>query len=257
MMLPEISRSMLKNAAVLGLFAIVTVGAVTLLQQGTAERIQAAERAAQVRALGEILPAGSYDNHLLDDSVPIQDRLLGNKSPLPAYVAIRDGRPSAVILQAIAPDGYSGAIHLLVGIHADGRVAGVRVIGHRETPGLGDKIELAKSRWIRSFEGKSLSSPEADGWAVKKDRGEFDQFAGATITPRAVVGAVHRALQYFDAHKAELLATGGETTGAVGDALESRIEPAGATVHSRAGSAATRDELQTNEPEAEPQGDQP
>ncbi|KKJ95025.1 electron transporter RnfG [Stutzerimonas stutzeri] len=257
MMLPEISRSMLKNAAVLGLFAIVTVGAVTLLQQGTAERIQAAERAAQVRALGEILPAGSYDNHLLDDSVPIQDRLLGNKSPLPAYVAIKDGRPSAVILQAIAPDGYSGAIHLLVGIHADGRVAGVRVIGHRETPGLGDKIELAKSRWIRSFEGKSLSSPEADGWAVKKDRGEFDQFAGATITPRAVVGAVHRALQYFDAHKAELLATGGETTGAVGDALESRIEPAGATVHSRAGSAATRDELQTNEPEAEPQGDQP
>ncbi len=248
---------MLKNAAVLGLFAIVTVGAVTLLQQGTAERIQAAERAAQVRALGEILPAGSYDNHLLDDSVPIQDRLLGNKSPLPAYVAIKDGRPSAVILQAIAPDGYSGAIHLLVGIHADGRVAGVRVIGHRETPGLGDKIELAKSRWIRSFEGKSLSSPEADGWAVKKDRGEFDQFAGATITPRAVVGAVHRALQYFDAHKAELLATGGETTGAVGDALESRIEPAGATVHSRAGSAATRDELQTNEPEAEPQGDQP
>ncbi|WP_278361832.1 electron transport complex subunit RsxG [Stutzerimonas kunmingensis] len=257
MMLPEISRSMLKNAAVLGLFAIVTVGAVTLLQQGTAERIQAAERAAQVRALGEILPAGSYVNHLLDDSVPIQDRLLGNKSPLPAYVAIKDGRPSAVILQAIAPDGYSGAIHLLVGIHADGRVAGVRVIGHRETPGLGDKIELAKSRWIRSFEGKSLSSPEADGWAVKKDRGEFDQFAGATITPRAVVGAVHRALQYFDAHKAELLATGGETTGAVGDALESRIEPAGATVHSRAGSAATRDELQTNEPEAEPQGDQP
>ncbi len=248
---------MLKNAAVLGLFAIVTVGAVTLLQQGTAERIQAAERAAQVRALGEILPAGSYDNHLLDDSVPIQDRLLGNKSPLPAYVAIKDGRPSAVILQAIAPDGYSGAIHLLVGIHADGRVAGVRVIGHRETPGLGDKIELAKSRWIRSFEGKSLSSPEADGWAVKKDRGEFDQFAGATITPRAVVGAVHRALQYFDAHKAELLATGGETTGAVGDALESRIEPAGATVHSRAGSAATRDELETNEPEAEPQGDQP
>ena len=182
MMLPEISRSMLKNAAVLGLFAIVTVGAVTLLQQGTAERIQAAERAAQVRALGEILPAGSYDNHLLDDSVLVQDRLLGNRSPLPAYVAIKDGRPSAVILQAIAPDGYSGAIHLLVGIHADGRVAGVRVIGHRETPGLGDKIELAKSPWIRSFEDKSLTNPEADGWAVKKDRGEFDQFAGATIT---------------------------------------------------------------------------
>ncbi|MCD1638928.1 electron transport complex subunit RsxG [Pseudomonas stutzeri] len=257
MIVPEISRSMLKNATVLGLFAIVTVGAVTLLQQGTAERIQAAERAAQVRALGEILPAGSYDNHLLDDSVLVQDRLLGNRSPLPAYVAIKDGRPTAVILQAIAPDGYSGAIHLLVGIHADGRVAGVRVIGHRETPGLGDKIELAKSPWIRSFEGKSLTNPEADGWAVKKDRGEFDQFAGATVTPRAVVGAVHRALQYFDAHKAELLAAEGATTEASGDVLESRTEPAEATVHSRAGGAATRDELRTTEPAAEPQGDQP
>ncbi|ABP78903.1 electron transport complex subunit RsxG [Stutzerimonas stutzeri] len=257
MIVPEISRSMLKNATVLGLFAIVTVGAVTLLQQGTAERIQAAERAAQVRALGEILPTGSYDNHLLDDSVLVQDRLLGNRSPLPAYIAIKDGRPSAVILQAIAPDGYSGAIHLLVGIHADGRVAGVRVIGHRETPGLGDKIELAKSPWIRSFEGKSLTNPAADGWAVKKDRGEFDQFAGATITPRAVVGAVHRALQYFDAHKAELLAAEGATADAAGNALEGRSEPDEVTVHSRAGSAATRDELRTTEPAAKPQGDQP
>jgi len=257
MIVPEISRSMLKNATVLGLFAIVTVGAVTLLQQGTAERIQAAERAAQVRALGEILPTGSYDNHLLDDSVLVQDRLLGNRSPLPAYIAIKDGRPSAVILQAIAPDGYSGAIHLLVGIHADGRVAGVRVIGHRETPGLGDKIELAKSPWIRSFEGKSLTNPAADGWAVKKDRGEFDQFAGATITPRAVVGAVHRALQYFDAHKAELLAAEGATADAAGNALEGRSEPDKVTVHSRAGSAATRDELRTTEPAAKPQGDQP
>ncbi|MCQ4224852.1 electron transport complex subunit RsxG [Stutzerimonas stutzeri] len=257
MIVPEISRSMLKNATVLGLFAIVTVGAVTLLQQGTAERIQVAERAAQVRALGEILPTGSYDNHLLDDSVLVQDRLLGNRSPLPAYIAIKDGRPSAVILQAIAPDGYSGAIHLLVGIHADGRVAGVRVIGHRETPGLGDKIELAKSPWIRSFDGKSLTNPAADGWAVKKDRGEFDQFAGATITPRAVVGAVHRALQYFDAHKAELLAAEGATADAAGNALEGRSEPDEATVHSRAGSAATRDELRTTEPAAKPQGDQP
>ncbi|NRF47992.1 electron transport complex subunit RsxG [Pseudomonas stutzeri] len=257
MIVPEISRSMLKNATVLGLFAIVTVGAVTLLQQGTAERIQAAERAAQVRALGEILPTGSYDNHLHDDSVLVQDRLLGNRSPLPAYIALKDGRPSAVILQAIAPDGYSGAIHLLVGIHADGRVAGVRVIGHRETPGLGDKIELAKSPWIRSFDGKSLTNPAADGWAVKKDRGEFDQFAGATITPRAVVGAVHRALQYFDAHKAELLAAEGATADAAGNALEGRSEPDEATVHSRAGSAATRDELRTTEPAAKPQGDQP
>jgi len=205
--LPEISRSMLKNSLVLGLFAITTVGVVALVQQGTASRIATAERDAQVRALAEILPAGSYDNHLLDNSIEVFDPLLGNRTPQTAYIALKDGRPSAVILRATAPDGYSGAIHLLVGIQADGHLAGVRVLGHRETPGLGDKIELAKSDWIRSFEGKSLSNPGADGWAVKKDRGDFDQFAGATITPRAVVKAVHKALAYAEANHTRLFGT--------------------------------------------------
>ena len=206
MALPEISRSMLKNSLVLGLFAIATVGVVATLQQATGERIATAEREAQVRALSEILPPGSYDNHLLDNSIELHDPLLGSKSPQAAYIALKDGKPSAIILRATAPDGYSGAIHLLVGIQADGRLAGVRVLNHRETPGLGDKIDLAKSPWIRSFDGKSLQTPSAEGWAVKKDRGEFDQFAGATITPRAVVKAVHKALQYFDAHKQQLFA---------------------------------------------------
>jgi electron transport complex protein RnfG len=205
--LPEISRSMLKNSLVLGLFAIATVGLVALLQLATAERIATAERESQVRALSEILPRSSYDNSLLDNSIELNDPLLGNKSPQAAYIALKDGKPSAIILRATAPDGYSGAIQLLIGIQADGRLAGVRVLNHRETPGLGDKIELAKSAWIRSFNGKSLSDPDADGWAVKRDRGEFDQFAGATITPRAVVKAVHKALQYFDAHKQQLFAT--------------------------------------------------
>jgi len=204
-MLPEISRSMLKNALVLGLFAIGTVGSVALLQQGTATRIAAAEREAQVRALAEILPSGSYDNHLLDNRIELNAPELGHRSPQSAYLALKGDQPSALILPVTAPDGYSGAIHLLVGIFADGRLAGVRVLGHRETPGLGDKIELAKSDWIRSFEGKSLSDPNEDGWAVKKDRGDFDQFAGATITPRAVVKAVHGALRYFDKHRAQLL----------------------------------------------------
>lgn len=206
MALPEISRSMLKNALVLGLFAIATVGSVAVLQQATAERIAKAEREAQVRALSEILPQGSYDNHLLDNSIQLHDPLLGSKSPQTAYIALKDGQPSAIILRATAPDGYSGAIHLLIGIQANGQLAGVRVLNHKETPGLGDKIELAKSAWIRSFDGKSLSNPSEDGWAVKKDRGEFDQFAGATITPRAVVKAVHKALQYFDANQQQLFA---------------------------------------------------
>ncbi|WP_177332278.1 electron transport complex subunit RsxG [Pseudomonas sp. BMS12] len=205
-MLPEISRSMLKNATVLGLFAIATVGVVAAIQQGTAPRIAAAEREAQVQALAQILPAGSYDNHLLDNSRLLQDELLGNRNPAPAYLATLGGKPSAVILQVTAPDGYSGSIRLLVGILADGRLAGVRALHHRETPGLGDKIDLSKSRWILGFDGKSLTQPDEAGWAVRKDGGQFDQFAGATITPRAVVKAVHKALQYFDKHRAELLA---------------------------------------------------
>lgn len=206
MAMPEISRSMLKNALVLGLFAIATVGSVAVLQQATAERIAKAERAAQVRALSEILPQGSYDNHLLDNSIQLHDPLLGSKSPQTAYIALKDGQPSAIILRATAPDGYSGAIHLLIGIQANGQLAGVRVLSHKETPGLGDKIELAKSAWIRSFDGKSLNNPNDEGWAVKKDRGEFDQFAGATITPRAVVKAVHKALQFFDTNRQQLFA---------------------------------------------------
>jgi electron transport complex protein RnfG len=202
---PEIRRSMLRNSLVLGLFAIVTVGVVAFTQQSTAERIAQAERQARIDALAQILPAGSYDNDLLNSQRELQHALLGPRR-VAAWIATREGQPSAVILQATAPDGYSGAIQLLIGVHADGRLSGVRVIGHRETPGLGDRIELAKSRWILGFDGKSLQQPGDSGWAVKKDGGQFDQFAGATITPRAVVKAVHQALQYFDAHRDELFA---------------------------------------------------
>ena len=202
---PEIRRSMLRNSLILGLFAIVTVGLVAFTQQSTVDRIAQAERQARVDALAQILPDGSYDNALLDSQRELQHALLGPR-PVPVWVGTLQDQPSAVILQVVAPDGYSGAIHLLIGILADGRLSGVRVISHKETPGLGDRIELAKSPWIRGFDGKSLNQPEASGWAVKKDGGQFDQFAGATITPRAVVKAVHQALQYFDAHREELFA---------------------------------------------------
>lgn len=205
-MLPEISRSMLKNSLVLALFAAVTVAVVAITQQSTESRILEAERAAQIRALGEILPAQSYDNALLDNVITLNEPLLGHRTETPAYLATRAGQPAAVILQANAPDGYSGTISLLIGIMADGTLSGVRVIQHKETPGLGDRIELAKSPWIKSFDGKSLRNPAERGWAVKKDQGDFDQFAGATITPRAVVSAVHKALQYFDQHHTELFA---------------------------------------------------
>lgn len=202
---PEIRRSMLRNSLVLGLFAIVTVGLVAFIQQSTAERIAQAERQARIDALAQILPAGSYDNALLDSQRELRHALLGPR-PVPAWIATLEGQPSAVILQATAPDGYSGAIELLVAVQADGRLAGVRVIKHSETPGLGDKIELARDPWIRGFEGRALGDPDDAGWTVRKDGGQFDQFAGATITPRAVVKAVHQALQYFDAHRDELFA---------------------------------------------------
>lgn len=203
-MLPELSRSMLKNSLVLALFAAITVAVVAITQQGTQSRIAEAERAAQIRALGEILPADSYDNELLKDVIYLNEPLLGHRTETPAYLASNQGKPTAVILQANAPDGYSGTISLLVGIMRDGTLSGVRVTQHRETPGLGDQIELNKSPWIKSFDGKSLTNPKQRGWAVKKDQGDFDQFAGATITPRAVVAAVHKALQYFDQHHPEL-----------------------------------------------------
>ncbi|MDM8349273.1 electron transport complex subunit RsxG [Pseudomonas sp. sp1636] len=216
MNLPEISRSMLKNSLILGLFAVATVGVVTLVQLATAKQIAASQHQAQMRTLAEILPTDSYDNHLLDNRIKVHDPLLlGNKLPQTAYIALKNHQPSAVILPATAPDGYSGTIRLLVGIRVDGRLAGVRVLSHRETPGLGDKVERTKSSWILGFVGKSLSDPSEAGWAVKKDRGEFDQFAGATITPRAVVKAVHNALVYFDQHRAELLVA--SNTGAARD----------------------------------------
>ncbi|MCT2375955.1 electron transport complex subunit RsxG [Pseudomonas aeruginosa] len=204
-------RSMLRNALLLGLFALVGVGLVALVQQFTEARIAEAQREARGRALLELLPPGSYDNHPLDSQVPtFAPKLLGGSSSSRARPrasgARLHGQASAVILQASAPDGYSGAIQLLVGVTAQGRLLGVRVVAHKETPGLGDRIELAKSPWVHGFDGKSLGDPADAGWAVKKDGGTFDQFAGATVTPRAVVRAVHKALRYFDANRERLLA---------------------------------------------------
>lgn len=154
-------RSMLRNALLLGLFALVGVGLVALVQQFTEARIAEAQREARGRALLELLPPGSYDNHPLDSQVPtFAPKLLGLDAPRPAYVARLHGQASAVILQASAPDGYSGAIQLLVGVTAQGRLLGVRVVAHKETPGLGDRIELAKSPWVPGFDGRA--------WAIRR-----------------------------------------------------------------------------------------
>lgn len=200
------SRSVLRDSLILGLFAIFTVGLIAITQQGTAHRIIAEQQRMQMRALNEILPDDQHDNDLLNDSFTVDDRKhLGLPAPATAWRGRNAGEVSAVILPVVTMDGYSGRIDLLVGIRANGELAGVRVVNHRETPGLGDKLELAKADWILDFNGKSLAIPAPERWAVRKDGGDFDQFTGATITPRAVVQAVHRALIYFSEHREVLL----------------------------------------------------
>jgi len=131
--------------------------------------------------------------------------MLGLKKGGNIHIARDQGDPVAAIIPAITQDGYSGAISMIIGINFDGTVAGVRVVEHRETPGLGDKIDLKKSDWILGFNGKSLLNPQQSDWKVKKEGGDFDQFTGATITPRAVVNQILKSLQYFENDRERLL----------------------------------------------------
>jgi len=192
------TQSICRSAIGLGLFAVITGGTIAVTQALTDERITEQAARAEAKALFEIIPESAHNNDLLKDTVilPESDRLAID-GPVTAWIARQDGQPVGMIMPAVAPDGYSGTIKLLVGIDLEGTVLGVRVIGHKETPGLGDRIETRKSDWIKDFEGRSLGNPAPREWNVKKNGGVFDQFTGATITPRAVVKAVQRSLIYF------------------------------------------------------------
>lgn len=207
-----LAQSIRRSAIGLGLFAVITGGTIAFTQQLTADRIEQQRARAEATALYEIIPETEHDNDLLNDTVtlPASDRI-AIQGPVTARVARRDGEPVGLILPAIAPDGYSGDIHLLVGIDLSGEVLGVRVTSHRETPGLGDRIERKKSDWVLSFEGRSLGNPEPRDWNVKKNGGVFDQFTGATITPRAVVKAVQHTLIYFRQNREAILEAAGVT----------------------------------------------
>lgn len=158
------------------------------------------------KSLQEVVPASLYDNDLRQDTltIPSADYNIGADKTT-VYLAKKSGQVTAVCFKFSAPDGYSGPINMIMGIDRDGNILGVRVLGHKETPGLGDKIEVAKSDWILSFVGRSLDNLTPSQWAVKKDGGVFDQFAGATITPRKSVQATYRGLQWFKAHQAQLI----------------------------------------------------
>jgi electron transport complex protein RnfG len=200
-------RETVSTALTLLVFSVVGAGLLSGAYMLTRPTIELSEQAEKLALVSQTLVPGSFDNDLIRAArVLPADAQLGLKRPGQAYVARKQGIANAVVLEAIAPDGYAGEIRLLIGIQADGRVAGVRVTAHRETPGLGDYIDIARSAWIHQFTGKSLSMPADAAWKVRKDGGAFDYLAGATITPRAVIKAVNKALHYFAAHQAELLA---------------------------------------------------
>jgi electron transport complex protein RnfG len=206
----NIHKQVITTALLLMLFAVIGAGIVGLTYDNTFEAIKYNEQLTLLRKLNTILPATDYDNELLKDTIALApDKLLGTEESTTAYRARKQDKPVAIVVPAIARNGYNGRIHLLVGIFYDGTLAGVRVIKHRETPGLGDVVEATRSDWILDFAGKSLSNPDKKGWKVKRDGGQFDQFTGATITPRAVVKAVHSALLYFEKHRQALFKPAG------------------------------------------------
>ncbi|MEQ1602555.1 MAG: electron transport complex subunit RsxG [Methylophilaceae bacterium] len=204
------------TTAIMVLFTIVGTTLLAFTYFSTKTPIEASEAEARLTLLNEVLPPALHDNNLLKDTVEIAaGGLLGNTSKTLAYRARLGEKPAAVVLEAIAPDGYSGEIKLLIAIRHDGSLAGVRVLAHKETPGLGDYIDIAHSDWIKYFDNQALAKTQGgktpdEYWKVKKDGGNFDYMAGATITPRAVVKAVHQTLQYFQAHQNELFAAAGE-----------------------------------------------
>lgn len=202
---PSLLRQMLRSALFLSLYVLLGVGLLLITKSLTNDMIDEAEQANTLEAFNQVLSPKVYDNDPLNDTIQVQDEAhLGTSAPVTVYRARKNGQPAGLIMKVIAPNGYSGDIEILLAVFPDGRISGVRVLKHKETPGLGDKIELRKSNWILSFNGRKLRDDNAPEWRVKKDGGNFDQFTGATITPRAVVGAVRKALEYINQQGAKL-----------------------------------------------------
>ncbi|OEF93575.1 electron transport complex subunit RsxG [Vibrio splendidus] len=195
-----------KNGLVLAIFACASTGLVAVTHYLTKDQIKQQEQAQLLSVLNQVIPHDLHDNELFSACTLVEAEELGTEQAMPAYIATLNGEPSAIAIEAIAPDGYNGAIKVIVGMKIDGTILGTRVLSHRETPGLGDKIDLRVSDWILSFAGKQVTESNLDHWKVRKDGGDFDQFTGATITPRAVVKSVKQAVQYVNQNNQALLA---------------------------------------------------
>jgi len=200
-------KASLHTAANLLFFALIGTALLAITYNLTHDTIARSVENEKQKLIAQIAPATAYDNDIVKDTAQIAaDELLGSGEETVVYRGRLNNQPAIAVLQAIAPDGYSGKINLIIAIHSDGRVGGVRVVSHKETPGLGDYIEIAKNSWINVFNDTSLEDRKDSDWKVKKDGGTFDYMAGATITPRAIVKAVHKALQYYAQHRDELFA---------------------------------------------------
>lgn len=209
---PSAARMAMRTAVILLIFVVAFTSLLAAAFLWTRPAIEAAAAEEKMKLIGEVLPREIFDNDLLKDSLQLApSAALGVDEPSTAYLARKAGMVSALVFEAVAPDGYSGRIRLLIAVAADGTLLGVRVTQHKETPGLGDYIDPRKDKnrehpWIRQFEGLSLASVSDREWRVRKDNGRFDSVAGATVTPRAVIKAVHKALQYVAENRQQFFA---------------------------------------------------
>ena len=199
--------SIIKNGLTLAAIAAICTALVAATFELTDERIAGNQQAWLEQSLQPALGSLQFDSGVSDSrlTIPSPHGLPGSDDAI-IYRVYSKSEPAAALFVVSARDGYSGAIRLLVGVDVNGELTGVNVLEHRETPGLGDLVETGKSDWALQFRGRSLANPASDGWAIRRDGGEFDQLTGATVTPRAIVKAVRETLEYFAAHSVEIFA---------------------------------------------------
>ena len=205
------NKDEIKNGLILGGGTVVALLVIIFVFLFTKPQIDKTNQQQLSEHLAELLTPGSYNNNPAIDSVMLSHPALGSDHALPIYRAMQNDQPVAAVITAIAPDGYNGEINLLIGINVEGEVLAVRVTDHRETPGLGDDIDERKSNWIHSFDGLSAHLMQAKDWQVKKDGGQFDQFTGATITPRAVIQSVYKVAQWYLNNQQSVYGQSGDT----------------------------------------------
>ncbi|KXO13345.1 Electron transport complex protein RnfG [Moritella sp. JT01] len=194
--------SMKKNGAILALFAFACTSVVAITNTVTKDRIAEQEQTQLLKIINQLLPENSHDNNIFQScKLMTNEALLGTSEPQRIFTATKNNEPVGYAIEGIAPKGYSGNIKLVVGVDTVGKVTGVRILGHHETPGLGDKVEYRKSNWLDDFVDQTLTKENAHTWAVTKDGGDFDSFTGATITPRAVVSSVKDILTFYQSEQ--------------------------------------------------------